>query len=451
MTRNGILFCVVLTGVALGALSGCDRSVSLGINIEPPGAGEVERIPSQREYDLGDQVTLHAQAGSGYRFSEWTGDARGRDNPITVKIIGDMRITAYFLVDGIDPDGAEVTPEVSDIHARQRNDAPGLVDIEYTLTGGGDGVYIALTYSTDHGDTWRYITESSHVSGAVGLGIESGRDKRITWDLGSELGHSLCAVMFRVTATLATQTILLPGDVPLVMVRIPAGTYMRGRYSGEQGSYSSEDPQHQVTLTQDFYLGKYPLTQAPWFAVRGSWPGTAPSSSYGVGDDYPAYNVSWDDAQNFIASLNAHITSTDQGSASFRLPTEAEWEYACRAGTTTRFYWGDDLDDTEIDNYAWYKNNSPNGTKPVGGKLPNPWGLYDMSGNVWEWCQDWYGDYPAGPLTDPTGPTSGSNRVRRGASWINPPGSCRSAFRYGSTPGEQGNGMGFRLAWPAVQ
>ena len=241
---------------------------------------------------------------------------------------------------------------------------------------------------------------------------------------------------------------MLPGDVPLEMIRIPAGTYMRGAYPGEQDAVTGrEEPQHQVTLTQDFYLGKYPLTQQQWLAVMGSWPGTAPSSSYGLGDTYPAYYVSWDDAQNFITALNTHITITGQGVATMRLPTEAEWEYAARAGTTTRFYWGDDPDYTQIGDYAWYDgNNSPYGTKPVGGKLPNAFGLYDMSGNVWEWCQDWYGTYPSGSVADPTGPSSGSSRVNRGGIWYYSPGYCRSAYRGRNSPGYRLNYLGFRLA-----
>jgi formylglycine-generating enzyme required for sulfatase activity len=251
----------------------------------------------------------------------------------------------------------------------------------------------------------------------------------------------------------------LPGGVPLTLVRVPAGTFMMGRYPDERNSYDTEDPQHQVTISQDFYLGRYELTQQQWLALMGSWPGTAPSSDFGLGDGYPACYVSWHDVQHYIAALNKHVTNTDQGAATFRLPTEAEWEYACRAGTTTRFYFGDSLDcddgcsDCAAEmlpgnrtDYMWYCNNSMNSLKPVGRKLPNAFGLYDMSGNVWEWCQDWneYA-YPEGPATDPTGPPTGYGRVLRGGrpdSAMN----CRSASRGLGSPEYRYEFIGFRLA-----
>ncbi len=207
-------------------------------------------------------------------------------------------------------------------------------------------------------------------------------------------------------------------------------------------------------------MGKYEVTQGQWLALMGSWPEDAPFADYGLGDSYPAYWVSWDDAQDFVAALNTHVTNTGQGPASFRLPTEAEWEYACRAGTTTRFYFGDSLGcDNDCEDctagvlpgnrsdYMWYcGNNSPYGSKPVGGKLPNAFGLYDMSGNVWEWCQDWFETYPSGPVTDPTGPTTGTYRVLRGGYWSHSAQDCRSAYRYYNSPAYRRDAFGFRLS-----
>jgi formylglycine-generating enzyme required for sulfatase activity len=168
--------------------------------------------------------------------------------------------------------------------------------------------------------------------------------------------------------------------------------------------------------------------------------GSNPSRDYGVGANHPVYFVSWNYCQTFINRLN----QMDQGK--FRLPTEAEWEYACRAGTQTHFYWGDDTNYSQIKDYAWCDgNNSPYGTKEVGQKLPNAYGLHDMSGNVWEWCQDWFGSYSSNSQTDPTGSTSGSNRVLRGGGWLYDAQYCRSAYRYNYSPNNRIGGIGFRV------
>jgi formylglycine-generating enzyme required for sulfatase activity len=179
------------------------------------------------------------------------------------------------------------------------------------------------------------------------------------------------------------------------------------------------------------------VTQAQWQAVVG---GTNPSDF--SGSIKPVEEVSWDDAQVFIATLNAGKSAIG---GPYRLPTESEWEYAYRAGTTTRFYWGEDDPPTAIDDYAWYTSNSSAASHNVGEKLPNAWGLYDISGNVWEWCQDWYDDYPAGPVTDPQGPASGLYRVLRGGSWDLDPVGCRAAYRFNAPRGARNGNIGFRL------
>jgi len=171
--------------------------------------------------------------------------------------------------------------------------------------------------------------------------------------------------------------------------------------------------------------------------------------SYFPGDaNRPVEQVSWNDATNYCAQLTARERLAGRLPAgwAYRLPTEAEWEYACRAGTTNRYYYGDDTGYTQLANYAWYNANSGGITHPVGGKLPNRWGLYDMAGNVWEWCSDWYDDaYPGGSVTDPQGSVSGSHRVIRGGSWPNPANYCRSAQRGLSLPAAPDNRFGFRL------
>jgi len=234
-------------------------------------------------------------------------------------------------------------------------------------------------------------------------------------------------------------TINLPGNVPLVLVRIPAGSFQMGSPDTERSRWSNEGPVHTVNIAYAFYMGKYEVTQRQWQVLMG----TNPAHDYGVGDNYPVYNVSWNDCQSFITALNTHMTNTGQEPATFRLPSEAEWEYACRAGTQTRFFFGDSLsvDDGWTDgpagvlpgnrsDYMWFgANNSPYGSKQVGTKLPNQFGLYDMSGNVWEWCQDWYHSSYTGAPTNGNAWESpaGSYRVIRGGNWHHYARNCRSA------------------------
>jgi formylglycine-generating enzyme required for sulfatase activity len=217
-------------------------------------------------------------------------------------------------------------------------------------------------------------------------------------------------------------------------VLIRAGTFLMGSPEGETGRYDNEK-QHQVTLSQDFYLQTTPVTQGQWKKAMG-W---SPAFFKKCGEDCPVESVSWEDAQEFISKLNQK-----ENTNKYHLPTEAEWEYACRAGSKGRFCFGDD--EAKLEEYAWYVKNSNSKTHPVGQKKPNAWGLYDMHGNVWEWVQDWYGEYPAGPVTDPTGPASGERRVLRGGSWSYDAGRTRSAYRYYDNPDLRDDDFGFRVA-----
>jgi formylglycine-generating enzyme required for sulfatase activity len=239
----------------------------------------------------------------------------------------------------------------------------------------------------------------------------------------------------------AAITVALPGlpagAKPLEMVLIPAGTFTMGSPESEPGRSSNEGPQHQVTISKPFYLGKYELTQAQWSAVMGS----NPAEGHGVGDNYPVYNVSWNDCQAFIEKLNV------MGLGAFRLPTEAEWEYACRAGTTTPFYWGDDPKLTKIRQCAWYGGNSQGGTHEVGLLEPNAWGLFDMSGNVWECCWDGHSPYSADDQIDPKAEEYSSFRVLRGGAWGGSSALwCRSACRYGCPVNLTSRYFGLRVA-----
>ena len=204
------------------------------------------------------------------------------------------------------------------------------------------------------------------------------------------------------------------------MMYVKGGTFIMGATS-EQGSdaHSDEKPTHRVTLS-NFYIGKYEVTQALWEAVMGSNP------SEWTGDDLPVERVSWDDCQTFIRKMNA-LTGKN-----FRLPTEAEWELDARAGNNSRGY--KYAGSNNIGDVAWYDNNSGSKTHVVGTKSPNELGIYDMSGNVWEWCQDWYGSYSSASQTNPTGASSGSYRVLRGGCWDFFARDCRSSYRDSNTP-----------------
>ena len=226
--------------------------------------------------------------------------------------------------------------------------------------------------------------------------------------------------------------VLTINGVSYEMVWVEGGTFRMGATS-EQGSYvfNDEKPVHSVTLS-GYYIGKTEVTQALWKAVMGSNPSNL------KGDNLPVEQVSWNDCQEFIRKVNA-LTGQN-----FRLPTEAEWEFACRGGNNSRGYKysGSNC----IDNVAWYDGNSGDKTHPVATKLPNELGIYDMSGNVWEWCSDWKGDYSSGAQTNPKGPYDGSSRMRRGGSWDYGDGYCRSSNRNSYYPTYRNYDFGLRLA-----
>lgn len=204
----------------------------------------------------------------------------------------------------------------------------------------------------------------------------------------------------------------------------------------------AEKPLHHVKLTTPYEIGVNEVTQEQYQSIMG----TNPSKFKGL--ENPVEMVSWNDAIQFCQKLSELPKEKESGFV-YRLPTEAEWEYACRAGTMTLFSYGDS--DTELSEYAWYIKNSNGMTHPVGQKKPNPWGLYDMHGNVWEWCQDWYGDYSGDAVTDPKGPFTGLLRVNRGGSWRINSGFCHSAIRYGNSPGDSKFNVGFRVVRTSTQ
>jgi formylglycine-generating enzyme required for sulfatase activity len=224
---------------------------------------------------------------------------------------------------------------------------------------------------------------------------------------------------------------------------IPAGSFTQGSPTNETGRFNEEGPQVAVTISQGFWIGKNLVTQQEYQSVIGSNP-----SSFTGSSALPVEQVTWMDATNYCVkrTIQERAAGIIPAGCYYRLPTEAEWEYACRAGTTNRFNYGDDPGYTNLANHAWYEVNSSDLTHVVGQKPPNAWGLYDMHGNLWEWCQDWYADsYPGGSATDPQGPASGAYRVLRGGSWADPGALCRSACRTYDDPTLFFTNYGFRV------
>jgi len=260
---------------------------------------------------------------------------------------------------------------------------------------------------------------------------------------------------------------LPPG--PEGFVQVPAGTFVMGSPADEPGRYTNET-QRTVTLTGGFYISDHLVTQAEWTAIMG-W-----NEAQFSGDDQPEETVTWFDCVNYCnlrsqkeglppayamadvvrdsgqVHINSATVTWNRGARGYRLPTEAEWEYACRAGSAAAFGAGpithalsDCGDDPVLDRLGWYCGNSDSHAHPVKQLEPNVWGLYDMHGDVWEWCWDWFALYPAGPATDPIGPASGSARILRGGSWGDNARSARCAHRDTGVPGYDANDCGFRV------
>ena len=215
------------------------------------------------------------------------------------------------------------------------------------------------------------------------------------------------------------------------LILIPAGEFDMGSPRSEQARENDEGPIHRIIISRPFYISRYEVTQAQWKAIMGHSP------SHTEALDLPIVGIRWANAVEFCKKLSERQLET------FRLPTEAEWEYACRAGSTTVYSFGDDP--SSLIQYAWFNSNSDHEAHPVGQKQPNAFGLYDMHGNVWEWCIDWYDDYLVDTTDDPPGSPDGSSRILRGGSWFCTPGPCRSANRGWNTPDIRDDDVGFRV------
>jgi formylglycine-generating enzyme required for sulfatase activity len=293
------------------------------------------------------------------------------------------------------------------------------------------------------------ITDQIVVTGTVDM--NSTGTYLLTYTVQDGAGNS--ATTTRTVTVVGNRTVDLNATVAMDMIWVPSGTFTMGSPTTEAGRQADREDEHNVSLTHGFYLGKYEVTQAQYEAVMTGVTGdlNATPSKWHGNPDRPVEKVSWDDAQVFLTRLNEQQAGNLPAGWSYVLPTESQWEYACRAGTTTAYSWGATITSSNA-NYNY--GNDANQTLIFGQYASNPWGFFDMHGNVWEWTADWFQTaYPAGnPVIDPTGPASGSTRLLRGGSWNNSGTYLRSAYRnsnYG--PSTRFNFIGFRVGFQKSQ
>ena len=359
-----------------------------------------------------------------------------------------------------------VASTITGVTAQQRYPWNGKVDISYTVSGDiaaeawqNESFARLKVSAVDLDANETYVATQSFGDAALAAGRHT-----ITWDMEAEgLTFKSTNVVFKVAGETAKYCVvdLSNGANALsypvtYMADPPSGGFNVNEYKTTKlvlryikaGTFKMSNTNN-VTLTKPFLCGLFEVTQKQYSLVMGSNP------SNFSGDTLPVEKVSYNairgsnngakwpsssavDASSFMGKLRAR-TGLD-----FDLPTEAQWEYACRAGTTTTYYWGNSMNG----NYAWYADNSSSKTHPVGSKTANAWGLYDMSGNVWERCLDWYDKTLSNNVTDPLGPTSGTNRIFKGGSWVNDAGACTSSTRANNAPGYQSSASGFRIVMP---
>ena len=277
------------------------------------------------------------------------------------------------------------------------------------------------------------IRKSGYTTSRQTVTISEGQTASISGSLTSSTSSSTANTLSSSGSSLSGNALTIPvkNGISIEMVKVEAGSFDMGATPEMQNPDEDEKPVHRVTLTNNYYIGKYEVTQALWKIVMGSNP------SNSKGDNLPVENVSWNNCQKFISKLNK-LTGK-----SFRLPTEAEWEFAARGGNKSRGY--QYSGSNTLGDVAWYEGNSGSKTHAVGTKQPNELGAFDMTGNVWEWCQDWHGRYSSSPQANPTGAVSGSCRVYRGGSLCYPAGYCRCSCRFDGTPDFRNGDLGLRL------
>lgn len=436
-----------------------DLRIGTLINTEENGAIEaVWRLGAQDTTDRGDQVIwgfFHADSedvtwGSGDNpdlFVKIWFDVSGRIDVNFFHVsVPDIEVYSDYPQDGTyDQKGTCILADRYIRHEYTRQSPPPTATITSPSTGetyneGGAIFFSGLGYDPEDGSlTGTDLVWTSSIDGQIGTG-----DTLSTSDLSvgihtitltcTDSGGATGSASVSITVSAVSYPATYTNSLGMSFVLISPGTFMMGSPEDELGR-NPDETLHQVTISKPYYLQTTEVTQEQWEAVVGS------NGSWWFGcDDCPVEEVSWPDAEEFINELN------DMGIGTYRLPTEAEWEYGARAGTTTAFANGGIIEtgceyEPNLDQMGWYCYNTGR-TEKVAQKLPNVWGLYDMHGNVYEWCQDWYGEYPSAPVTDPQGPDSGNYRVLRGGSWYGAAWHARSAKRLWINPRIVGNTSG---------
>ena len=341
---------------------------------------------------------------------------------------------------GVGCPGTPTAPSVSQFQINGGDATAASRTVTLTSTASGSPTqYMASESPAFANASWQPYASSVSFELSSGDGV-----KTVYFRVRNDIGNS-ADVSDTITLEETETTILLPGDVPLTLVWVPGDTFMMGRSDAEQDSFANESPQHSVSII-GFWMAKYEITKRQWQAVMGTTPWSG--NGYVLNNlDSPAVFVSWDDAQAFISALNTTILD------GFRLPSEAEWEFAARAGTTTRFYWGDDATYFGGDDHAWWTYTAWDVNEAyahvVGQLSPNDLCLYEMSGNVLEWCKDdWHADYTGAPTGGIAwvGAEPSANKVVRGGSWYSAGNECRSAWRNFYEDNVTSYLIGFRVA-----
>ncbi len=477
-------------------LMDADKSVSAGFALKAysltvtAGDGSVTKSPDQASYDHGETVTLEAALNAGYRFTNWSGDLSGSTNPATLLMDADKSVIAGFALNtyrltatAVDGSVTKSPAQASYNHGETvtleaapnegysftiwsgdlsggTNPAKLVMDADKSVTAGFVLKTYSLTATAVGGSVTRRTAQAGYKHGeTVTLEAVPNAGYRFsnwTGDLSGRANPAKLVIDADKSVTASFALTAKPSDVTaksidIKLVYIPAGSFMMGssdsaaqlagEYDKKEKNFANEFSQHEVYISKGFWMSRTEVTQGQYKSVMNAQPWSG--KAYVQEDaNNPAVYVSWDDAVEFCRRLS------QQEGKTYRLPTEAEWEYACRAGTTTRFSFGDS--DSPLGDHAWFDGNADkvgqDYAHPVGQKKPNPWGLYDMHGNVFEWCSDYYDEnyYTNSPSVDPNGPSSGISRSVRGGSWDNGESYLRCSYR-SDYPVSRGLLVGFRV------